>query len=189
MAELTDRQAAFVREYLVDMIATKAAIRAGYSPESARTEGWRLLNNADVAAVIDKTRRERGDRLDVRADDVVKELSRIAFGDITKVVSWNDTTGLTYVPSEDLDNETTPSIAEVSDKTTESKSGTKREQRVKLHDKTRALELLGKHLGMFKADDAGDQATTLLRVIDVLSAGGISMDQIVAHMAANKKPA
>lgn len=71
---LTPKQAAFVREYLVDLNATQAAIRAGYSPRTARAQGHRLLTDADIAAAIEAAQAERAERLQLTADDVLKGL-------------------------------------------------------------------------------------------------------------------
>ena len=101
---LTPKQAAFCEEYLVDLNATQAAIRAGYAPKSANTDGPRMLVNAGIQARIAELQAERSARVHVEADAVLRKLLREAdAGDLTE-----------------------PSTARI-----------------------RALELLGKHLGMF----------------------------------------
>ncbi len=84
---LNDRQARFVAEYLVDLNATQAAIRAGYSPPSARTQAADLLPNPNLAAAIAEAQAARGRRTEVTADRVVLELARVAFGDPRRVMS------------------------------------------------------------------------------------------------------
>lgn len=71
---LTPKQAAFVREYLIDLNATQAAIRAGYSEKTAYSQGQRLLKNAEVQAAIAKAQAQRAKRLQLTADDVLKGL-------------------------------------------------------------------------------------------------------------------
>lgn len=71
---LTPKQAAFAREYLVDLNATQAAIRAGYSEKTAYSQGQRLLKNAEVQAAIAKAQAQRAKRLQLTADDVLKGL-------------------------------------------------------------------------------------------------------------------
>src|SRR4051812_16243389 len=78
----TYRQKVFVREYLVDLNATQAYIRAGYgvtSPESAGTAGPRLLQNVAVRAAVDRELARRAGRAQVRADRVLRELAALAF--------------------------------------------------------------------------------------------------------------
>ena len=78
---LTPRQAAFVREYLVDLNATQAAIRAGYSEDTAKQQGARLLTNADVLAAVDAGKAQRAAELKVTASDVVRILLKEATAD------------------------------------------------------------------------------------------------------------
>ena len=85
---LNDRQARFVAEYLVDLNATQAAIRSGYSARSAYSTGERMLRNAEVAAAIAEAQAARSRRTEVTADRVVLELARVAFGDPRRVMSW-----------------------------------------------------------------------------------------------------
>ena len=75
---LTAKQAAFVREYLLDLNASGAARRAGYSPNGAEVAGHRLLRNAKVAAEIDKALQERSERTELSADEVIEGLKREA---------------------------------------------------------------------------------------------------------------
>ncbi len=179
MTVLSDLQQRFVDEYLVDLNGQQAAIRAGYAVIGAGTQAYRLLKNAQVYEA-------RGERTEIEADRVLKELARIAFSDIKRVAEWTPD-GVNYVASEDLDDDTSATISEFTDKTTTSQLGaTKREQKIKLHDKMKALDMLGRHLGMFKADEAQDQSQVLAKVLEVLASGGISIDHIVAHLAAKK---
>lgn len=70
--ELTPKQQAFVREYLIDLNATQAAIRAGYSPRSAGTEGERLLKNAEIARAVQQVMDKRAARTEIDADYVLR---------------------------------------------------------------------------------------------------------------------
>ena len=197
MSELTPQQAQFVKEYLVDLNGTKAAIRSGYSEVAAKQQASRLLSNANVWDSIQEGRKKRGDRVDLKADRVVLELMRIAFTDLGKLADW-DGDQLTYKPSADLSDDDIASVAEITDKTTVTRSGGKgdqvtnerREVKLKQHDKLKALDLLGRHLGIYKADDTSTNANALGAMLELLKGGGITIDQIVAHLAAAaKKPA
>lgn len=79
--ELTPKQAAFVREYLIDLNATQAAIRAGYSPKTAQEQSARLLSNAMVKAEVEKASAKRAEKLEISAERVLTEISRMAFYD------------------------------------------------------------------------------------------------------------
>jgi phage terminase small subunit len=78
---LTAKQSAFVKEYLVDLNATQAATRAGYSKKTANEQGSRLLTNVSVRSAVDAAIKARGDRTRSTADDVLREIERLAMFD------------------------------------------------------------------------------------------------------------
>ena len=89
----TEKQRRFVDEYLVDLNATQAAIRAGYSERSASAIGCENLSKPELADAISMAQAERSSRTKVTADDVLRELWRIATtssSDRTRVLalSW-----------------------------------------------------------------------------------------------------
>jgi len=86
---LTPKQQRFVAEYLIDLNATKAAIRAGYSKKTARSQGQRLLTNVDIQKAIQHKMDERVLRLGLKADEVLRELSKAAMAPIDKPVTWD----------------------------------------------------------------------------------------------------
>lgn len=88
MTALTAQQQRFVDEYLVDLNATQAAIRAGYSARTARQQGNRLLTNADVAAAVQKAQVARAERVEIEADSVLREVYAIAMADTNGIVSF-----------------------------------------------------------------------------------------------------
>jgi len=136
--ELTARQQRFCAEYIRDLNATKAAARAGYSPRTARSIGSENLAKPDIQAEIRRLKAERAERLMISADRVVEELARIAFSNIEDL--FNADGSLKGIGK--LSPDTAAAIANI--ETTESGA-----TRVRLFDKLRALELLGKHLGLF----------------------------------------
>jgi len=75
---MTPRQQRFVDEYLVDLNATQAAIRAGYSARTANEQGTRLLANASIAAAVQSAQQSRSDRVQITQDDVLRGLRREA---------------------------------------------------------------------------------------------------------------
>ena len=141
---LTAKQQAFVREYLLDLNATQAAIRAGYAAKWADRQAHLLIEkNRAIADAIQAALKKRNEKLEVTADRVVIELARIAFSDTTSAIRIED--GRVVVrDTNDLDENTRRAISEISETTT-ANGGT---VKVKFHDKTRALELLSRHLGL-----------------------------------------
>lgn len=153
---LSNKQRRFVDEYLVDLNATQAAIRAGYAPKRADAIGYENLRKPDIAAHISERMKDREKRTEITQDMVVAELAKIGFADIRKALKWGpeiyvidkDTgeavasNGVSLIPSEDIDDTTAAAISEIS----QTAQGIK----LKLHDKRAALVDLGRHLGMFK---------------------------------------
>ena len=80
---MTTKQQLFVDEYLVDLNATQAAIRAGYSEKTARSVGGENLTKPDIAAAIAKAIEARSERTEVTQDRVLEELAVLAFAPIT----------------------------------------------------------------------------------------------------------
>lgn len=144
MARMTEKQKRFVEEYLIDLNATQAAIRAGYKVDNARQTATENLAKPYIAEAIDKALAERSRRTGINQDRVVQELAKIAFVKITDVV--NDDCEI--LP--DADEADLAAIESVKVKTIPTKSGEIGvEREVKLSSKLKALELLGKHLGMW----------------------------------------
>lgn len=138
---MTPRQARFVDEYLIDLNATQAAMRAGYSKKTAEAQGSRLLRNVKVAGAISLAIEQRSQRTAVTADQVLEELRRVAFADIRSIVHWGPD-GVRLVPADMVPDSAAAMISEVSQTSTG-------ELKVKMHSKLTALHDLGKHLGLF----------------------------------------
>lgn len=145
MAKLTEKQKRFVEEYLIDLNATQAAIRAGYSTDSAKEIGHENLTKPHIRACIDKEIAERSKRTGVNQDRVIRELARLAFINATDVINLNQATVI-----ENANEDDTAAIASVKVKYIPTSEGEGVEREIRLTDKLKALELLGKHLGMFK---------------------------------------
>ena len=140
---MTDKQKKFVEEYLIDLNATQAAIRAGYSPKTANEQGNRLLTNVSVQTELNKQMAKRSKRTGVTQDRVVRELAKIAFLDMTQVVDDHGR----------IRNDATPEdracIESIKYKSSSGDQGESVEREIKVASKLKALELLGKHLGMY----------------------------------------
>jgi phage terminase small subunit len=83
--ELTPRQQSFVQEYLIDLNATQAAVRAGYSPRTAEQQGSRLLSNVKVSSAICSAKAERSERTKVDADWLLRRLAAEAEADLQEI--------------------------------------------------------------------------------------------------------
>ena len=141
--KLTEKQQRFVEEYLIDLNATQAAIRAGYSAKTADQQGSRMLANVKVQQAVSEAMAKRSKRTGVNQDRVVLELARIAFVKMTDIV---DDEGRI---KQDANDDDLACIESVKYKSSESDTGSSEEREVKIGSKLKALELLGKHLGMW----------------------------------------
>lgn len=141
---MIDKQNRFVEEYLIDLNATQAAIRAGYSPRTADKQGFQLLENPRISDKISKAMAKRSRRTGINQDRVVRELAKIALVNPGNIINLKDAS-----VREDATDDDKACIQSVKVKTSESDKGTIVEREIKFQDKTRALELLGKHLGMW----------------------------------------
>lgn len=147
--KLTPKQQRFVEEYLIDLNATQASIRAGYSSKTANEIGAENLTKPSIKEAIALAMAERSRRTGISQDRVIKEYARIAFANMKDFATWNKD-GVEFTDSEDLSEDDAACVAEVSETEIETDYGTKRTKRLKLYDKNSALEKVGKHLGMFK---------------------------------------
>lgn len=142
MAKLTDRQELFCREYLVDLNATQAVIRAGYSPKNAGYCGSHLLDNPDVKNRIAELMDERNEVLNIDSDYVLRRLEEIDKLDIADILDGDG--NVLPVGNWPEAWRTSVSAIEVTQVRTAGET-TSCLKKVKLPDKLRNLELLGKH--------------------------------------------
>jgi phage terminase small subunit len=157
-AEMTQKQKLFIAEYLIDMNATKAAIRAGYSRKTACEQGSRMLANVKISAAIAEVQARRFEELGIKAERVLQELALLGFSNMLDYISVGGNGGI-RVDLAKLTRDQAAAIQEVTveeyvERTGEdgnSKPTFENVKRVKfkLNDKRGALELLGKHLKLF----------------------------------------
>jgi phage terminase small subunit len=141
--ELTEKQKAFCREYLKDFNATKAAIRAGYSEESARQIASENLSKHDVQQCIQSLADKINTKTENKIERIITELQLIAFGSLRDVAEW-DAGGLSIKNSNEV-GDSARLVSEVTESRTDKSTNVK----IKMHDKLKALELLGKYHKMF----------------------------------------
>ena len=166
---MTAKQKRFVEEYLIDLNATQAAIRAGYSPLTARDIGCENLTKPNIKNAIDKAIAERSKRTGINADRVIREIAKIAFVNAGEVIDFDTAILMDKISEDDM-----AAIQSVKIKTF-GEDGVERE--VKLADKLKALELLGKHLGLFKENieltgDVKTEMTNLAAILEQMNGAG-----------------
>ena len=149
---LTPKQQRFVEEYMIDLNATQAAIRAGYSEKTAQEQSSRLLSNVMVSEAIEAARSNVSTRTEVTIDRVLQEMARLGFSDLRNVITaaghlkfpteWDDATAAAVSsikvitrPTGERDEDDRPIIEHIHE--------------IKLWDKNSALDKIAKHLGMF----------------------------------------
>lgn len=152
MEKLTDKQERFVQEYLIDLNATQAAIRAGYSEKTAYSQGQRLLKNVEVKKLIEEGQKTVAERNNITIDRVISELALIGFANMGDYMK-PDHEGNPRLDFSDLTREQSAVLTEVTvDRRYESgddTTGYVDKVKFKLADKRAALVDLGKHLGAF----------------------------------------
>jgi phage terminase small subunit len=145
--QLTPLQLRFVDEYLIDLNAKQAAIRAGYASKGAAVQGFRLLTNANVAVAIQARQVDRSKRTDITQDRVLQEFAKIAFGDVRGLF---DAAGNLRQPHE-LSDDDAARVASIEVVTKSIGDGAvEYVHKIRAWDKIAALTQLGRHLGMFK---------------------------------------
>jgi len=157
---LSDQERLFVDEYLIDLCQSHAARRAGYSAKSSGRMGSRLMKRPRVRAAIDEAMARRARRVEVDQDRVVQALAAVAFADPRKLF---DETGA-LLPMDKLPDEAAALVAGMDivagTRDGGSESGGKAGHggaylaKIRIADRLKALELLGKHLGMFSDNPA-----------------------------------
>lgn len=187
---LNAKQTKFVNEYLKDLNASQAAIRAGYSKNTSRSIANKLMTNADIQAEISRKMDKRAARTEITADRVLLELSRLAFLDVRK--AFNKDGSLKAI--HELDDDTAAAVAGMD--ITEFGSGDEQSgvvKKIKLSDKKGALELVMRHLGMNTTPVNADLDSELKRIeierrkIELermKQGGGASMEDVLRDLIA-----
>lgn len=168
---LTEKQKRFADEYLIDLNATRA-YRAAYTrvknDNTAAVNASKMLRNTNVSAYIGKRMEERSKRTEVKQDDVVNELAKIGFAKITDYVEIEDAGDYCKViikPTDMLPDDKVGAIAGI-------KEGTNGIE-IKMNDKVKALELLGRHLGLF-TDKLQLNAPSVPVILDNIPEGDVN---------------
>ena len=140
--KLTTKQDLFCREYIIDLNATKAAIRAGYSKKSAHVLGTQTLKIPKIRDRIDQLVGNRGNRLEISADNVLKELAKLAFHNPADYTEFDEKGDIVYKASNTLTSDQMAAISSI-------KKPTGGDLEIKFYDKGVNLERLARHLKLF----------------------------------------
>jgi len=163
---LTAKQQRFVEEYLIDLNATQAALRAGYATKTAHVIGHENLRKPEIAAAIEAERKTQGDRADIKIQDVLREYARLAFSNVSDFLTF-DGEGVALKDSASIPREILAAVSEVSD--------TKEGVKFKLHSKTSALDSLCKVLGFNfsdRSDNSANPGEIAKRLLDLIRLAG-----------------
>nr|WP_052923240.1 terminase small subunit [Escherichia coli] len=159
MAKLTDKQELFAREFIIDLNATQAAIRAGYSEKSSRNQGARMMANDDILDRIAELKAERNEQVGVDAAYVLRRLTEIdqmdvldillANGELKPIKDWPKVWRTTLSGMDVVEMASADSAALL--------------KKIKWPDKVKNLELLGKHVDVqaFKENIKTEQTGTM----------------------------
>jgi phage terminase small subunit len=139
-----------VTEYLVDLNASKAAIRAGYSPKTAGQQAFALLKKLEICAEVERQRLVHAENAGLTVERLMQEAMRLAFFDIRKLVDKDGKP----VPINLLDADTAAAIQGLDVASVgNADMGVGQVLKYKIADKNSAIERLFKHMGLFKVDN------------------------------------
>lgn len=149
MSALTGKRARFVDEYLIDLNATQAALRAGYSEKTAYSQGQRLLKDVELQAQLQKRMKDREKRTEINADYVLKRLVEIDQLDVLDILKDD----MSFKPLSEWPKGWRQylvgfDIAEMFEGSGDDRSMVGLMKKIKWPDKVKNLELLGKHVNV-----------------------------------------
>jgi phage terminase small subunit len=150
---MENKHEAFALEYVIDLNGTRAAIAAGYSERTAEVQASRLLSNAKVRRIIEGLLSKRASKLTIKAERVIEEIARLAMSNMADYMEIDAEGKPTGIDLRKLTRDQAACIQEITEDTTGGTGDGERRlvirRKFKLADKTKNLELLCRHLGMF----------------------------------------
>lgn len=179
---LSEKQLRFVAEYLIDLNATQAAIRAGYAEGSADVTGCRLLADARVLGEITRGKADCKARNHMTADAVLEELRILAKSDIGNVITGGDGRTIEVRNLDELAPEVRRCIESVTEKQTQHGSTIT----VKLHSKIAALQMLFDHFGLSAPKQVAHSGG--LELVSAKAKLAAKMDEIKQRAGIGTKP-
>lgn len=174
LPKLTDKQRRFCEEYIIDLNATQAALRAGYSARSVNNIGPHNLLKVSIQTELRRLIGNRSERTQVTADNVILELAKIGFSNIEDFLTIDEDGEVLLKNFDAIDREKLAVIESIKVSTTKNKDDSREytTTQFKLHSKLNALEQLGKHLGIYQKDNEQKAQT----IFDILAIVGVNLD-------------
>lgn len=164
---LSEKRKRFAQEYVVDLVGSAAAIRAGYSERRAKQAASDLLSDPEVQAYVQQLREAQAKRCEITADMVLAELAKIGFANMADYITTTPT-GI-YVSLDKMTRDQAAAVSEITvEEYMEGRGDLAREvkrTKFKLSDKRAALCDIGKHLGMFRENPGGEEAPMPTKVV------------------------
>lgn len=164
----SDKQRLFVQEYLIDLNATQAAIRAGYSEHTAKDIGCENLAKPNIQAAIQEAMAKRLERTQLSQDKTLREYARLAYSDPRKFFKKDGS----LIPIHELDDDTAACIGGIDIQEHWEGTGNDAEliktKKIKIIDKLGALRDVGKHQGIFEKDNNQKNIAAVMGVLALL---------------------
>ena len=176
MSKLNEKQKTFCREYLVDLNATQAYIRAGYSEKGASVSGSQLLANPSVQAFIQKASKKRQERTEIKGDDLLQFWHDLTYTPMDEMYSQGPDGTLVPKTFDEMSDRAKRCVSEVKSMFTADGKGF---QSIKRLDQIKSSEMLGKSLGLFKDKleiSGGEEPIKVLNIVGVVAEGDESID-------------
>jgi len=167
LGALSAKHKRFVQEYMVDLNGTQAAIRAGYSPKSASEQAYDLLRKPQIQEALAEQVRARSERCKLTADQVIRELMKLAFGNLGDYHVLSES-GLASLDLSKITNDQWAALKRIKIKQYADGKGEDArdviETEIEMHDKKGPLIELGKHLGLFRGEGNVSKEADALKV-------------------------
>jgi phage terminase small subunit len=161
--KLTDKQQRFCEEYLIDLNATQAAIRAGYSEKTGASIGAENLIKPEIQNYISELQQKRCERTKITSDMVLQELGKIGFSNVQDYLEGD----LSIKNLATIERKKADAVSSIKKSVTEFEGGSKTVVEFKLHDKLKALEMIGRHIGFFEKDNEQNKPPMIIPEIRV----------------------
>lgn len=160
--KLTDKQEMFCREYMIDLNATQAAIRAGYSEKTSHSIGAENLTKPEILTYLTELKKKRADKVDIKAEDILRELKSWAYGDFTEVME------MSFTDIKELPIEIRRLITGF--ERTVSINGDSSTEKIKITfvDKKAAFDMINKHISFYAPEKSEIELTDKKKVVSDL---------------------
>ena len=166
--KLTAKQIRFCEEYIIDLNATQAAIRAGYSKKVAGSIGFENLRKPEIESFISSLQKDKSEELNFSFERVALEIAKVAYGDVKNFFD-KDGQLININKLEDHVSASIKSVTVFSEKTTIENDVKVQEsiKKIESYDKLKALELLGKMFGHFSKDNEQKKPDSVVTIFEL----------------------